>query len=318
MIFTSELTPLGSTSDLAHFECFRTWLLSHNASGFSSSDVDFQFVEKKGLSCFAKKEFRKNDLIFDIPQKCILSYFNVVHSKMSRLVCRIAKTIGSLHLVTAELLIWLFMCQEHADMTSHFGPYLRTLSRDSCPSPSSWPLDLREALAGSNLEQSCIDVASSLLLQAELLDRIREWIVLDSKDTDAGEAMFPSNIFNHSGLIWARGHYLARRYPWKFANESQTNIAPESNTDTDNHCEQVKIANQEKGTGELGSLCPLLDILNHDCSEEWLRIVPDHDRGYLRVICNRNLSIGDEIFSNVRSLLYCIAVLSWGVLFMHI
>ena len=55
--------------------------------------------------------------------------------------------------------------------------------------------------------------------------------------------------------------------------------------------------------GEYGSMCPLLDILNHDPSRNWLNLVINPDDGnLLDVITNYDIAEGAEIYYNYGAL----------------
>eukprot|EP01034_Spumella_vulgaris_P034158 gene34158-42118_t len=88
--------------------------------------------------------------------------------------------------------------------------------------------------------------------------------------------------------MWARGHYLARRYPGEFAIQSALKPVKEGS--------KIPADGREPGLENLGSLVPLLDILNHNSDEDWLRLEVYSDALYVK--CNHTMEKGSELFSN--------------------
>ena len=88
---------------------------------------------------------------------------------------------------------------------------------------------------------------------------------------------FPESTYSLSNLLWARGHYLSRRYPEHFACTSTDFV--------NNACQLPK----EPGVEENGALVPLLDVLNHKNTVggmEWLSFSGEEDSEYLTVSTN--------------------------------
>lgn len=124
---------------------------------------------------------------------------------------------------------------------------------------------LLESIEGTNLMSSLKESRLRLQQQADLLDIIRTHFPSESSP------LIPENHFNLDSLLWARGHYLARRYPATFIHEGGKASSSLSVT-------------REKGFQSRGCLVPLLDILNHNHDHEWLTFEISAD--FLRVICN--------------------------------
>jgi hypothetical protein len=62
-------------------------------------------------------------------------------------------------------------------------------------------------------------------------------------------------------------------------------------------------SNQEVNMGVYGAMCPLLDILNHDPSRDWLDLVVNpSDENLLDVKTNNEIERGAEIYYNYGSL----------------
>ena len=104
------------------------------------------------------------------------------------------------------------------------------------PCPFEWPIDLLEALNGTNLESVFSDNAYN-----SNLSFINEFIRQFPEE-------FPSNFSALSSLKWAKGHYISRRYPNKYS--LGVNI-PHSAFEREHQLDKI------------GALVPLLDILNH-------------------------------------------------------
>jgi hypothetical protein len=259
-------------------------------------DDRFQFISSNGqcggsLGCFASKDFKFNELLFAIPLKCIISLSNANSSTISELLRQAAHSFGEPALVTSELLIWIFMIQQLADTKSHFNPFLQSLDSES-PSPLSWTLNLQSALNGTNMSTMSTS-KSSIERHAKFLDEVRRWALETNRDF----SFLGSDTFNLSSLIWARGHYLARRYPSEFSVHSSIDGSSSSSSgSTDNG----DLDGREEGMMNLGALVPLLDILNHSPEREWLtfKVVDD----FLHVVCNYPIEKGNEMFSNYGSL----------------
>ena len=76
---------------------------------------------------------------------------------------------------------------------------------------------------------------------------------------------------------------MSRRYPGHFCQQQVPELDTSlSQTDRDmrSRFEQYR----ETELGNLGSLVPLLDILNHNYDHDWLRF--EYDAEFLSVICN--------------------------------
>lgn len=221
---------------------------------------------------------------------------NVAETKLTARLRSAAEALGDKNLVTSELLIWLHMIHHAAagreqggggqghdsNEPGFFAPYLLSLG-DVSPSPLSWPPDLREAFGGTNL-LSLLDAEGSLEKQITFLQQAREQWASTRPPSCEEEGWLPESIFNLKNLVWARGHYLARRYPGRFATgESQLEG-------------REALDGREVGLQQLGSMVPLLDCLNHNPAEEWLSFVVTPD--ILKVVCNYPVAKGKEIFAN--------------------
>jgi hypothetical protein len=111
---------------------------------------------------------------------------------------------GNNDLMTAELLLWVYMSEQVHSESRHFYPYLHTLSKQP-PSPHYWSEQLLHCLTGTNLEilngsQRILHEQSALLLSL-----IPHMSADSSKHKNA-----LNDIFSYESLSWARGHYLSR------------------------------------------------------------------------------------------------------------
>jgi SET domain len=265
------------------------WLKQCGTKGLDTGGLEFRICEEDdgcGLGGFAQKDFVVGDVIFAVPLVCLISVTSAYDTAVTKLVRDAAIAFEDSSLVTSELLIWLFMIDQLADPSSLYYPYLRSLDSQS-PSPLSWPAKLQSALVGTNISTMETSL-TSLKRHAQFLDSVRQWATL----TNRACTFMDTDRFNITTLLWARGHYLARRYPAKFSSENYS------------ESDDLKSKNQgdgrEEGMMNLGALVPLLDILNHNPEQEWLtfKVV----NGYLNVTCNFPIKKGSEIFSNYGSL----------------
>ena len=272
------------------------WLITCGTVGLEDGRFDFQnSVNECGgsLGGFAARNFFVGDVLFSIPLICLISVSNANDSEVTKLVRDAAVALGDSKLVTSELLIWLFMIQQLADSDGHFHAFVRSLDPQS-PSPLSWPDNLTSTLLGTNMS-TMTNSSSSVERHAQFLDDVRIWASENGRDC----SFIGADNFNITSLIWARGHYLARRYPGTFSSlESyEKSLLP-----TTIDLEQIDTNGdgREQGMMNLGALVPLLDILNHNPEREWLTFkVSD---GFLHVTCNYPIKKGSEIYSNYGSL----------------
>jgi len=128
--------------------------------------------------------------------------------------------------------------------------------------------NLTDTISLSNLGNSLLESQNRIESQSELLDDIR------LKFPEKCSSLLPPDIFNLESLLWARGHYLSRRYPGKYSLPADN----DDNSASEHHL------GQEKGLQSLGCLVPLLDMLNHNHDHDWLRFHVEKD--FLHVICN--------------------------------
>ena len=239
-----------------------TDLLSWMTLAHGINDLSFCKSELGSLGCFAKRNFAVGDLLFAVPTSYILTYHDANNSKE---VVLIREGVQSLHdagtlqsspqVMTTELLVWVFMIVQWKTHDSVFGPYMKSLDSVS-PSPLSWPHDLLLALQSTNIG----DMKSSIEMltkQCALLAEVYEWGIINNRDI----SFLHPNIVNMTTLTWARGHYLSRRYPSRFGGD-KGNI-------NKSHCHANDA--RELDMDNLGALVPLLDILNHDDTQEYLR-----------------------------------------------
>lgn len=233
-----------------------TWLKENGGYGFEDNFVEFKHTVS-GLGCFARKDFAVGDDIFVIPSSCIINSNSVQQSPIVKALRDFAQSQINKKLLTSELLIWVFM-HEQLEMGGHFGSYLRTLDSHT-PNLLSWSQFFYNALEGTNLHSSIASTRSSLEEKIEFVKAC-----LDHSNISATTSTIAKNI------NWAYGHYVSRRYPDKFST-----LGNQSNELTEG---------REEGMGEVGSMCPLLDILNHQSGTAWLKL--EARSGSLHVICN--------------------------------
>eukprot|EP01032_Pedospumella_encystans_P034538 gene34538-39046_t len=243
-----------STADIDKSNSCLSWLQTHNAQGLTNIYYKYSSDVGGSLGCYAARDLTVGDVIFTVPQKCLFGIGNTSCSDLSKAVRAAATELGNSKLATSELLIWLHMCQQRADPSSMFYPYFHSLD-DLPPNLDNWPAELKDAFCGTSLAASLADKAPQNSLSSHLT--LLEHTFANNKslcDT------FNKSNFDRSSLAWARGHYLSRRYPGKYASDQSIQSAEDLVTD-----------GREYGMQNLGIMVPLLDILNHDSSQEWLR-----------------------------------------------
>jgi hypothetical protein len=253
------------------------WLASAGCKGLEHlrfDDAVDDNGESAGVGCYALKDFNCGDVMFEVPQKCIMSAINVRNSSVATALKRYAAESDKLPLVSAELLIWMEMCKQREDQSGSFHPYMQSLSELE-PTISSWTPALLEGLEGTNLGGTMRSGwRERLHEQADLLASfIAEVHALETYKHVRTEV--PSlETWSSCPLLWARGHYLSRRYPGKFAISVDSTASGATTSSAEG---------RELGFRNLGALVPLLDILNHKPGTEWLTFRPTEQS--LQVLC---------------------------------
>lgn len=262
-----------------------TWLKASGTKGLDR--LQFRTSEVGSLGCFAHDDFNVGDLLFAIPCKCMIT---ITDANQSDLIALIRQGVSALQLsgalksppasMTAELLLWVFLIEQLHAADSTFGSFMRSLDTVS-PSPLSWPGDLLEALHATNMDMAVS--TDALMHQCALLEEVRIWGEQNRKDV----TLLQPETMNASALCWARGHYLSRRYPAHFGGVKGSSIGLPGEA-------------REDGMENLGTLVPLLDILNHSDEHDYLTFTVND--GYLNVLCNYPRKKGDELLSNYGKL----------------
>jgi hypothetical protein len=281
--------PTSSSKDI---EGLLAWLRRNGAYGTTEESIRIAYSNGKGLGVFASKDFAAGDVIFTIPRKCIIGIGDALSSKIVQIMKNREGGSAS-NQITDELAIWMFMAEARAHQQSHFHPYLRTLDYETLPSILEWDSELLSALAGTNLYASIQSARERVNLYREIVDSINaQALSLDSSSFQSpGKKRQRSDLnveadrigggTNMRDLLWARSHYMSRRYLGEFPSSYDAKYTP---------------SKQESDLGNLGSMCPLLDILNHNSSQDWLELVINGD--FLVVKANVSISSGSEIFYN--------------------
>lgn len=297
---------LTSTCLGPSFENFLEWLRKNDTTGLD--DVSFAVVKDRGLSCFADKDYAAGDSIFRIKQTCLIGLHQAEKTRTSQALRLAASALGERSSCTSELILWVYMCQR----PKHFEPYLKTLDQTCLPDPSRWqPPQLVEALSNTNLGSTLGDIESHLKEKIAFLDRVRDYYGNNEKNQSSGSGSSEQLTFSIDdipsrdevsleALAWARSHYLSRRYPGSFSEES-SNITDTSNAPimTSTTTLNSESDGREIGMSHMGCLCPLLDILNHSGEKDWLLLyVKD---GYLCVDAKEPRPKGIELLSNYGS-----------------
>ena len=177
------------------------WLIKNQFYGIDDASVHFKESPGSGLGCFASKDFDIGDLIFRIPQDCIISIRDAISTPSGTMLKSIASQYGQSKRLSAELMIWIFMCEQLYQQGSHFGPYLRSLDQTNFPSVALWPHNLKESLAGTNIVASIDHVDQNLKDKIAFIDEINR--LSDS----TVESLRSIDI---QTLSWAFSHYVSR------------------------------------------------------------------------------------------------------------
>jgi hypothetical protein len=282
------------TTDLEN--CQQYLLPWFHVNGFVGLEhLEFRYSDKcyGSLGCFSLKSFQPNDVIFSVPQSCILTSDKTLSTSLSQFLRgTIAKHKNCILDYSTEFYYWVHMIAIRNGLdvgvpaNNQMKTYLQSLSEDS-PSILSWNEALLSTVQHTNLGKSVQDLKETLSSFARLIEQIHEW-----EPTDAN-VLLPKDIFTYNSILWAAGHYLSRRYPGYFGMSSESGESGESGSDKSSFtlAERRSFENNNHNKncpdsllGNLGALVPLLDILNHNHEQEWLKfLIKD---GMLHVICN--------------------------------
>lgn len=273
---------VSSTSEIGMIE-LHSWFLENKVVGLGR--VDFRYSKSDcggSLGCFARDTIRVGETIFIIPQTCILGISNATGTLLSIFLRRTVLKHSLSHKITSELLIWLHMIEQRSFRDGSLNVYLNSLDVMS-PSPVSWNSRLLEALQGTNLGKSIEESRESLIKHMEFLDTVRK-----CEPTQAA-ILLPPDIFTLDALIWAKGHYLARRYPGDFSLKHVSHSSSGSDSSSKTMSPSSSFANdhREPGLQNLGSMVPLLDILNHNDEHDWLKLEVYNNCLYVK--CNHKV-----------------------------
>lgn len=266
------------SSKLSAVKSLLEWFQANGFTGLDNVDFKISQTCNNTLGCFAKKSFHKGEVLFTIPQSHIIGQHEVLDSEISQYILKQVKELHLESKISLEFLYWLFLIS--AKEQEKYGEYLNSLSAES-PSLLNWDSQMLLLLEDTNLAASISDLKDSIDRYVEVLDTIRK------NSPKEAALLIPAVRFNKTSLIWAAGHYLSRRYPAKFGINVDESL-------------RIEGISKEKNLGNLGTMVPLLDILNHDHEEEWLRL--EVRQNSLVVLCNHSVREGQELFSNYGDL----------------
>ena len=280
------------------------WLTLHDASGFSKDEVQFNFDLSKGVSCIAAKNYNEGDIIFSIPRKCLIG-LKVASSNASLLgfVRKVAKAADiDQSILTSEFAIFLYMIEQLYQQSSFHHAYFQSLSTSNIPNIMAWPEELQNCFVGTNICDNISKADTNLESKLIFLKDIIRFVDLNIGEMKwKGEPSYIQHLevlraINKRTLLWAWSHYLSRRYPGHFSDDtcftsatstSATSVASSTTTAlaaTGMNSDELSTTYREDGFGNIGTLVPLLDILNHNTDHDWLRFALDPEM--LHVVCN--------------------------------
>ena len=276
-----------------------SWLKAHNATGFEENNVSFEYTQRSGLGCIAKHSYKIDDIIFTIPRSIIIGYNTASSTPLGLFLTSLSDLDPSTKPnLTCELIIFIEMIYNLKHTDSYYHSYIITLDYKTLPSILSWPSDLQQCLLGTNLGHSLNNVSKNI---KDKLVYIKHLVSLSKPDADKN---ITSNIVQHNSYIellsnmdeymltWAWSHYLSRRYPGHFA------LAPGGSAESS----ASPLHAREADFGNIGSLVPLLDILNHNSDHEYLRFEVTEES--LLVICNHpvaQVSLISILYLSIKS-----------------
>lgn len=237
---------------------------------------------KDTVGCYAKKAFRNGDNFFTVPEASMIGLKVVLEHDIVKSIIYIARKEGCLSQISVEQLFWtaMVLLKENDHTDKNYAPYLRSLA-DISPSILSWDSSLRVAFVETNLQIALEELNQSLLQYIKLLHTL---IPITTGENSTFNITLLQQL-TYEKLLWAAGHYLSRRYPMHFSlaiTVEQQALLTE--------------LRREHSFGNIGTMIPLLDILNHNHEHDWLEM--HVEEGHLRVNCNRPVAAGQELFSN--------------------
>jgi len=281
--------------DVKVMETFQDWINSCGAIGLTDKSIILQVMGKRGtlakgrgIGVFAGRDFAAGDLLFSVPAACIMSCATsdvTLATKLQRLTTGTADE----SLVTAELIVWLQMVREKKDSTAPLFRYFNSKAmRLTPPTPDHWDGEHLSKLETTNVHSAVQKSLATAAQQVGLLVRLS----VDPTMVPCERALLSS--ISLDDLLWAKGMYLSRRYPSKYAS-----VRPEERT------AMTALALPQEHNGEygpFGTMVPLLDLLNHDDSCEWTTLSLDPTCGDLLVKTAVPRAKGEEIFMNYGDL----------------
>lgn len=285
----SEASPCSTKQDA--LEALKAWFNERKFQGVSNLDFDLSESCGNSLGAFAKKTFKAGDLLFTVPADAMISMRDVAKSSVVQFTLSALETRDELKSISVEFCLWLFLIEAKFDSHSRFHTYLQSLS-DESPSILSWEPTIQNLLNDTNLSSSLQSLKTALEGYSQVLDNLR------STNTTAKDHL-PVEQYNFNNLLWAAGHYLSRRYPFHFASQEESTLPA-----------QFVSLERLPGLGNLGTLVPCLDILNHSHQKEYLEfdvtsaasITATIQEGDLQVKSKVDVAPGQELFSNYGSI----------------
>ena len=268
-------------------ETLTNWFKTNGFTGDQNLYIK-QSDENKGYGCFAKKNLFAGEILFKIPRSHIISFNNVYldSSFFNQLEKYKSYTKNSplSNKISAEFLIWIYICEQKKSKNSKFFDYLNSLPTIP-PNISTWDDNLVEKLKGSNLYHKIVQDKTLFKDYELLLEEIKKNIIPEDDDQ-----RFSLEMIDIQDVLWARNHYLSRRYPGEYGQFS-------SNSE-----DKLQEFKRERDLQDLGAYVPLLDLLNHKNiknGKEWLTF--DLDDRYLTVLTNFDVNEHMELYSNYGS-----------------
>ena len=275
-----------------------SWLKAHYAKGFEENNLSFDYTQLSGLGCLAKRSYSIDDIIFTIPRNIIIGYNTASSTPLGFFLTSLSDLDPSTKSnLTCELIIFIEMIYNLNQTDSYYHSYITTLDYKTLPSILSWSPDLQQCLLGTNLGHSLTNASKNIKDKLVYIKHLISLYKPGTDNSDANTVQYNSYIellygIDEYMLTWAWSHYLSRRYPGHFA------LAPGESAESS----QAPLHTREADFGNLGSLVPLLDILNHNSDHEYLRF--EVTEANLLVICNHpvaQVSLISILYLSIKS-----------------
>lgn len=276
---TEDPSPFSTKQD--RIAKLKQWFASSHFEGSNHLELDISEPCGNSLGCFARRAFKEQDLLFTVPGQCMIGLKDAEKNDTVLFLRNKLQELKLLNKVTVEFFYWVYLLDaKHKESSMHYI-YLQSLG-DKSPNILEWDGPLRNLLSETNLVTNVQALHASLQQYDEVLETVRKQL----SEAEISQYI-PAERFNYAQLLWAAGHYLSRRYPFHFSSPTSTELP-----------DLFRDLLREPGFGNVGTLVPCLDILNHKHDTEYLSFHVHPETGALQVSSQVAVAAGSELFSN--------------------